>query len=52
MLGLLLTVLLFVTVMLGTAKFYEQERKEQERNELPQAPQAPEVPQAPAAPAE
>ena len=39
LLGLLLTILLFITVMLGTAKFYQEERKEQERNEVPHAPQ-------------
>ena len=48
MLGLLLTVLLFVTVMLGTAKVYEQERKDQERTS--QEPAPPAVPEAPAPP--
>jgi hypothetical protein len=57
LLGLLLTILLFVTVMLGTAKFYEQERRGQERanQELitpPAAPAAPAVPDTPAPPAE
>ncbi len=50
LLGLLLTVLLFVTVMLGMAKVSEQDRKDQERASQEQvAPPA--VPEAPAPPA-
>ncbi|GAA4426038.1 hypothetical protein GCM10023188_07650 [Pontibacter saemangeumensis] len=52
LLGLLLTILVFITVMLGTAKFYEQERKDQERanQELVPPPAPPAVPEPTAPP--
>ncbi|WP_242923799.1 hypothetical protein [Pontibacter liquoris] len=53
LLGLLLTVVAFITVMIGTAKFYEQERKAQEGSgrELIAPPAPPAPPATPPAPA-
>ncbi|MCJ8164696.1 hypothetical protein MKJ04_07565 [Pontibacter sp. E15-1] len=49
LLGLLLTILVFITVMLGTARFYVMEGKFKQEHTSPPAPPA--VPEAPAAPA-
>ncbi|MCC9168042.1 hypothetical protein [Pontibacter harenae] len=53
LLGLLVTVLLFITVMISLAKLHVDESKspfEETHSEVPVAPEAPEAPQVPQAP--
>ena len=55
LMGLLLTVLLFITVIFGTARMYAEKREVQidvvAPPETPETPDTPTVPEAPAPPA-